>query len=275
MSEGFVASLDEVLGRLHAVDGVIEAYVFQAANLVVVVVSDDKHRWLMSDAIRKVLFTLDSALDALVINESEFGSDAVSPGFMRIVRRDGTILHNDGLWKHEESKRIPLDDFVVRRCTEGDLGQVLSVQEEVFGEMGIEDIVRRNTGDMLRECLTEPNVTLGAWYGGELVAFGVLYFPHTEYEDLSRLLVSIDTAGLKAANFKLFLVKKRFRGNALQYFLGGKLEPYAAEASVNLLCATVAPENTHSVQNFEMMRFTLDSVVARYNSERGLYFKKI
>ena len=163
-------------------------------------------------------------------------------------------------------------EFAIGPCGPDQLGALLDIQEEAFAALEDESLLRRNTPEMLESCLLPPHVTLGAWQGNVLAAFSILYFPE-EQEDLSLSLAEVDRMELKAANYKLCIVRPAFRGNGLQYRLGLALERYAKEAGVGLLCATVSPHNGHSMENIRKMGYTYNRTLIKYGLERALYYK--
>lgn len=171
--------------------------------------------------------------------------------------------------------KIRFEDFIIRQCTPGHLKEVLCLQNETLPDLPSADILRENTPEMLEECLNPPHHTVGAWYKGELAAFSVLYYPNNEKENLSLSLKGIDVSGLITANNKLCIVRKKFRGNSLQYNLGLVLERHAASNGTNLLCATVSPKNPYSINNILRLGFVYNNTLLKYGFERNLYYKFI
>ena len=172
--------------------------------------------------------------------------------------------------------KIEIEDFLFKKCDSSCFNEVLVIQSETFDELIETDILRHNSESMLRKCLFPPHVTLGAWYGGVLTAFSILYFPQDEDEEnLSLYLEKVDVRGLKTANKKLCIVRKDFRGNSLQYELARRLEPYAIEAGVGLICTTVSPKNLFSINSILRLGFTYNRTLIKYGFERSLYYKFI
>jgi len=169
--------------------------------------------------------------------------------------------------------KINFEDFKIERCTISNLNEILLIQEEVLAELS-ECILRENTVDMLRECLGLPHITLGAWHEEKLVAFSILYFTEWEdIEDLAHLLDSVNSYGLKAVNYKLCIVRKEYRGNSLQYKMGKLLKSLAVESGVQIICATVAPNNEHSIENIEKLGFIYNKTLVKYGFDRNLYYQ--
>ena len=173
--------------------------------------------------------------------------------------------------------KISIDKITIQRCTPSCIDEILKIQSETFAELEEADILRSNSEQMLRECLFSPHITIGAWYDEKLVAFSILYFPSDDVpeENLSLCLENVNINGIKSANNKLCIVRKEFRGNSLQCELGRKLESYALESGVGIICATVSPKNTHSIHNVNRLGYTYNRTLSKYGFERNLYYKFI
>lgn len=169
--------------------------------------------------------------------------------------------------------RIDANGFSIRKCANTELAEILDVQNEAFSDMPRGGLLRINTKEMFLECLRAPNITLGAWFGDRLAAFSILYYPHDEAEDLSVSLNGVGVKGEKTANYKLCIVRREFRGKSLQYVLGLEKERIAIESGTKLLCATVSPDNPHSIDNILRLGFIYNRTLMKYGYERNLYYK--
>ncbi len=168
---------------------------------------------------------------------------------------------------------MDISAFDIKECTEEDLTAVLELQEDAFRHLENPELLRKNTPEMLLECLKSPHVTLGAWYQGELAALSVLYVPLDDAEKLMPYLEGVPCEGMSSANYKLCIVKKAYRGNGLQYELGKRLFAYAADMHMDILCATASPLNTHSISNIEKLGFTYNKTTHKYGMTRNIYYK--
>lgn len=171
--------------------------------------------------------------------------------------------------------KIGIDNFTIRRCTDAQLDDILRLQDEALQILPSQELLRRNTPEMLADCLRAPHITLGAWHEGILAAIAILYVPTTEEEDLSRLLTGVDLTSAKCANYKLCIVGEAYRGNALQYQMGARLIDCARDMGFSLLCATVSPHNLHSIRNIEKLGFHCGGPVEKYGFDRHLYYRFI
>jgi GNAT superfamily N-acetyltransferase len=171
--------------------------------------------------------------------------------------------------------KIPEHEFEFCLCGPDCLEEILDIQEETLALLPNPELLRRNTKEMLAECLQQPNKTLGARYKGQLVAFAVLYYPVVEEESLAVYLDDTDVSTLRCANLKLIIVRPDFRGNGLQYKLCSRLEEFAREDGVNVLCSTVSPLNRHSMANMLKQGFQYAKTIHKYGFDRNLYYKTL
>lgn len=169
--------------------------------------------------------------------------------------------------------KYDINAFEMKKCIPSDLDSILEIQDETFASLEDKDLLRKNTDEMLLECLKHPHVTLGAWHGGRLAAFSVLYFPGNSPENLAASLTSVDGKNLFSANYKLCIVRPDYRGNSLQYILAKKLEDYAVQRGAKIICSTVSPKNPYSMRNVEKLGYIYDHTLTKYGLERNLYYK--
>lgn len=169
--------------------------------------------------------------------------------------------------------KINITDFEFKQCTIEDLDRIIEIQDNAFAHLNSPDLLRKNTIEMLDECLQTPNYTIGAWYNNKLIAFSILYFPKDKEESLVANLEGISANGLLSANYKLCIVDKDFRGNSLQYELGKRLLQYATEKNVEIVCTTVSPDNAHSLANIEKLGFIYNRTLSKYGYKRNLCYQ--
>lgn len=163
-----------------------------------------------------------------------------------------------------------------RYLTLSDFDLLLELESVVFENLPDRSTLRLNSRSMWSSCFVEPNKILAAFQGGFLVAVSVLYFPACDEDDnLSKLLLTIptDSRGLVSANHKICLVHPDYRGLGLQVSLARLLERYAVGVGVDILCATISPNNPHSRSNALAMGMIYDSTISKYGSERDLFYK--
>lgn len=164
--------------------------------------------------------------------------------------------------------------FTFRQCSKADLAQIMFIQQETLDNLENPDLLRRNTEEMLSSCLEEPHFTLGVYSNENLIAFGILYDGMTTSENIG-FDMDIDTEKLnEVINFKLVIVRPEYRGNGLQKQIINVLCEKAKDRNKKIICATVSPENTHSIRNFEQCGFEFHSTKTKYGGlTRNIYFK--
>ena len=171
--------------------------------------------------------------------------------------------------------KIDIGEFEIRECNENDIDEILAVQDDAFHHLDNPELLRKNSREMLVECLNKPHLTLGAYYNGELAAFSVLYYPYTAEENLAICLENFDYSGISNANYKLCIVKHAFIGNSLQYHLAVRLLEVARKSGVQVVCATASPNNIYSIRNIEKLGFKYNRTLEKYGYSRNLYYKLI
>ena len=162
----------------------------------------------------------------------------------------------------------------LRRCNNNDLQAVIDLNETIYAALPDKSVLRHNSPEMITSCMEEPNVTLGIWDGKVLVAIGMLYVPQCLEEDHFH---DLNLQGdYKTANQKLFLVREGYRGLGLQRKLIREVEKLAIERGYDLLCTTVAPNNTFSINNFLKEDYVYAKTEEKYGGlTRNLYYKKL
>ncbi len=167
-------------------------------------------------------------------------------------------------------------DFVFKECGPKCIDNILHIQDVAFENIDNESILRKNSEEMLLECLSEPHYTLGAYMGDELAAFVILYVPGDSDENLGRDAGVPEEELHTVANVKLVIVLPKYRGNGLQRMLTERLEEVAKERGFKTLCCTVSPENIPSIRNFEACGYKFYQTKEKYDGLlRNIYYKKI
>ena len=172
--------------------------------------------------------------------------------------------------------KINTENLSFRLLSEDAIPSLLEIQEEAFeAAKGDTDFLRRNTSETLAPCFLGNSRVLGAFMGEECAAFGILHAAGDGKENLAHDVDLIDDI-LISANVKLIIVRPAYRGNGIQRMLIEHLEKYAKEMGYAWLCATVAPSNRFSLDNFLKTGFTEHKILKKYGGlTRALLVKKI
>ena len=172
--------------------------------------------------------------------------------------------------------KIDTQKLSFRLLREDAVPTLLDIQEEAFeAAKGDTDFLRRNTAETLAPCFLGNSRVLGVFFEGECAAFGILHAAGEGKENLAYDVDCIDDV-LSSANVKLIIVRPAYRGNGIQRILIEKLEKCAKEMGYAWLCATVAPTNRYSLDNFLKTGFAEHKILQKYGGLcRALLIKKI
>ena len=172
--------------------------------------------------------------------------------------------------------KIDVTKISYKQLTPDYIPELLEIQEETFAHAtGSSDFLRRNTTETLSVCFPAPSLVLGAYYEGQMIAFGILHAAGTTSENLAKDIDEVEDV-TENANVKLIIVRPDYRGNGLQRTMITKLGEHAKECGFKWLSSTVSPENPWSKNNLEACGFTLNKVLKKYGGlERYLFVKKI
>ncbi|MBQ8407074.1 MAG: GNAT family N-acetyltransferase [Clostridia bacterium] len=153
---------------------------------------------------------------------------------------------------------------------------LLEVQEEAFEyAKGNTDFLRRNTAETLSVCFEGESVVLGVFDKDTLAGFGILFVAGEGKENLAYDADEVKDVNT-SANVKLIIVRPDYRGNGLQVELVKRLQESAKKSGFEWLCATVAPTNSYSYDNFVKSGFTHTKTLTKYGGlTRALFVKKI
>ena len=172
--------------------------------------------------------------------------------------------------------KIDLKDVAFRPLDVSYIPALLEIQEETFlHAAGQKDFLRRNTEETFAVCFPAPSLVLGAYLGGEMIAFGILHAAGETKENLAHDIE--DVADIREnANVKLTIVRPGYRGNGLQAALIQKMEEHARREGFRYLSSTVSPTNPWSSANLEKCGFRPYKTLKKYGGmERILYFKEL
>lgn len=164
---------------------------------------------------------------------------------------------------------------IIRKCTVEDVDDIMELQRQIISEIDDKEILRENNREMFITCVQTPNFSLGVFNEDkELIAIAIFCDARGTDEDISKCLVkhNVDVA----ANFKLILVRKDYRGRGLQKSLMWILEKCAANCGYTHLCMTASPKNIYSISNSESMGYAYDHSEEKYGGLlRNIYVKNI
>ncbi len=172
--------------------------------------------------------------------------------------------------------KFPKEEFEFKKLTCEYIDELCKIQEEAFEVMTDDSLLRRNSRESLADCLNEPHYTLGAFCGGVLAGFAVLFDPALSNENIALDAGFSEAEAKETVNFKLVIVRPQFRGNGLQAQFLEKLEVVAKSRNFKKIFATVSPNNEYSKNNFLNCGYVFHSQKVKYGGlVRNIYYKDI
>ncbi|MBE6701573.1 MAG: GNAT family N-acetyltransferase [Ruminococcaceae bacterium] len=165
-------------------------------------------------------------------------------------------------------------EIIFTKCGPKHICDILSLQEKAFEHLEDASLLRRNSKEMLEDCLCEPHYTIGAFYQDKMIGFAIIYDGGNSEENLGRDL-GIDNSKLKEViNMKLVIVDPEFRGNGLQRKMTSRLEDIARSRGKKIICATVSENNNYSFNNLLALGYEHKTTKIKYgNLKRRVYCK--
>ncbi|MCD4827486.1 MAG: GNAT family N-acetyltransferase [Acholeplasmataceae bacterium] len=142
-------------------------------------------------------------------------------------------------------------------------------------------MLRANTKDMLKSCLSDPHVTIAIKCKDKIVGFGILYDPNVDVNESikneldpnkEKAIFEIDDQHIM--HIKLVVIDEDHQGHHLQYHMNKYLEKIAKEKGAKLLFTTVSPYNVASVKNTFKTGFTYKRTVKKYAGAIRLIYAK-
>lgn len=144
----------------------------------------------------------------------------------------------------------------IRLCTEAELDAVMELQETVCRTLDNPELFVPTPREENAGYLLKPNLILGAFSGGRLVAYCSLAFPGTGEDNLAWDLGWPEERVGACAKMDTVIVHPGFLGRGLQRILVRKASELAAERMPGVfLLTTVSPHNPHSLGNMQKEGF--------------------
>ncbi|WNS76406.1 GNAT family N-acetyltransferase [Bacillus sp. DTU_2020_1000418_1_SI_GHA_SEK_038] len=169
---------------------------------------------------------------------------------------EGTLIKDGGT--------IP---FVVQPLTMADLGRILEVQEKVVSHLNGKTTLQPLTEEEFQYILEGNGMMIGAFVGGELIAFRALLVPVMDEEHLGLDIGLGESELPKVIYQEISNVLPDYRGNQLQKTLAGLImkELSKNDHGYRYVCCTVAPFNIPSLKD----KFSQGMMIAALKEKYG------
>ena len=166
--------------------------------------------------------------------------------------------------------------FPIERLTVADLDDLMELQDTVLASMGRNGELRKNTREMLEECLTEEeHYVLGARCHGTLAAAAILYDGKDSDESIRKYFTQDETALTRSMNLKNVLVHPEHRRAGLARTLIELLEEKASGSQKAEVLTTIHPDNKTSRLLFRTLGYTKVGSVETSYGPRDAYARTL
>lgn len=167
--------------------------------------------------------------------------------------------------------------FEIREIGSQYINELYAIQQDVFEEGYDEDLLRKNSLIDFQNVFYQNHLVLGAFLKDRLVAFAILLINPKNNELVEKANSILKTnKNSNVVIIKLVIVKKQYRGHGLQRKFLKLFEKYCHNNEIELMIASVSPQNKYSLNNFELEGFEIAGQSKLYGGYlRYILFKKV
>lgn len=164
--------------------------------------------------------------------------------------------------------------YQITRLRDHDLQDLEVLQDEVLSTLDDRSWLRANTDVMLKECLAN-HVTLGARFGGQLVAAAVLFDGGESEESIKHYLTDDPGKLRQSINLKLVLALPAHRKKGLSRTLVELLEKEASDLGKAEIVCTIHPKNQPSESLFRLLGYHRVGSVSTDYGKRAVFARSL
>jgi hypothetical protein len=169
--------------------------------------------------------------------------------------------------------------YQVQILDESYLTELSDFQQTTYQKMTDKKLYAPVPDAMIRAVLGEKGLTLGLMIRDKLCGFVCFYFPGNNVDNLGKDAGLPDQELEKVVHWERCLIDQEFRGNHMQFHLGGLLvnATKALDKEYRYMCATVAPTNYPSLhQLFDQQKMVAVTLKKKYGDLwRFVFFQDI
>lgn len=139
-------------------------------------------------------------------------------------------------------------DFVIRRCTEDDLSDILDLQLSIFEKISDKSTYALVGEKEIHESLLE-DYCFGTYHNDELIAFTMMIANRISHRNYGTYVGYPEERQAKCVSMEITLVDDRYRGYGLQMQFVKLREDIARRLGAAEAMVTIAPGNDYSLSN--------------------------
>ncbi len=139
-------------------------------------------------------------------------------------------------------------DFLIRRCTEADLSDIMKLQLKVYEDMCDPGLYALVSEENIHESLLE-DYCFGTYHDDQLIAFTMMIANRVSYRNYGTYVGYPEERQKQCVSLEISLVDSDYRGFGLQKYFVTLREKEAKKAGATESLVTIAPGNKYSLNN--------------------------
>lgn len=149
------------------------------------------------------------------------------------------------------------------------LDQLLALQESVYDALPDKELFVKSTREEITSALDGTHIAFGIiTEDHQVVALGIYKEMGLQDENYGYDLRLSKKDLFKVGQIDTTIVDVNFRGNGLQHLICSHLEKISRKNHMSLLCATVSPHNTFSLNTFLKLGYEIRVDKMKYDGVR-------
>ena len=141
------------------------------------------------------------------------------------------------------------EEFLIRRCTEADLSDIMNLQQKVYDELAAPELYAIVEEPEIHESLLEDYCYV-TYHNGNMVAFTMMIANRISHRNYGTYIGYPEERLPKCVSLEITLVDSAYRGFGLQRLFVKIREEEAKRHGAEEALVTIAPTNEHSLNNF-------------------------
>ena len=141
------------------------------------------------------------------------------------------------------------EQFLIRRCTEADLSDIMNLQLKVYNELAAPELYAIVSEEDIHESLLE-DYCYGTYHDGRLVAFTMMIANRISHRNYGTYVGYPEERLSKCVSLEITIVDGEYRGYGLQRLFVQIREEEAKRHGAEESFVTIAPANKYSLDNF-------------------------
>jgi hypothetical protein len=150
---------------------------------------------------------------------------------------------------------------------EGHLRNIMNLQELIVQGLSDPELFHPDSIHFIRDRIQKKGRVIGVISEKKLIAYRILSFPGSDYDNLGIDLKLPKDELHKVAHLEFFVVHPAYRGNSLELKTLGPTIRIVRDLNYDHLCATVSPKNYPTLSNLLKGGFVIRELKGKYGGK--------